>query len=212
MCTPARDCSIPQVPEPRTPEPRNPGTPEPGTVTISKVRAVIPRLLAYVLDCVILFVGLIGLQALLVPINPIVAMQRGGEVFSAVQLQLWVFATATVPFVLYFGLTVSSRRQATLGMRVFGLRVETEKGGRAGVGQGLLRSAVLLLPFEINHTLMFHFAQSGSDPPLAFWLGTGFVWLLILLYVISVVISPRGQSIHDRVARTVVVQAEPRTP
>jgi uncharacterized RDD family membrane protein YckC len=176
---------------------------------LSPKNLLLPRLIAYAIDCVILFIGLIGLQALLIPLNPILAMQRGGEVFSGTQLQLWVFATATVPFLLYFGLMVSSRRQATIGMRALRLKVETESGGRPGVGQSLLRSAVLLLPFEINHALMFHFAPSGGPPPLAFWLGTGFVWILILLYVVSVLISPRGQSIHDRIARTVVVRIAP---
>ena len=46
------------------------------------------RLIGYAIDCVILFVSLLGLQALLSPINPILGAMRDGAAASAGQLHL----------------------------------------------------------------------------------------------------------------------------
>lgn len=164
------------------------------------------RLIGYAADCLFLFVGLLAFQALLYPVNPIVQAVRDGRIVAASLLHLWVFTTATVPFLLYFASMVSSRRQSTLGMRMLGMRVETVAGSRVGFPRGLLRSAVLLVPFEVNHTLMFHFAApSGTEPSSTFWIGLALVWVFIGMFLVSVLVSPRRQSVHDRVAGTVVV-------
>jgi len=165
------------------------------------------RLIGYAIDCVVLFVGLLALQALLSPINPILGMLRHGASVSGGQLHLWVVATATVPFLLYFASTVSSRGQATVGMRILRMRVETVDGSRLGFPRALLRSAVLLVPFEANHTLMFHFAPpTAAEPSAEFWIGLAAVWVLIALFLVSVLVSPKRQSVHDRVAGTVVIR------
>lgn len=165
------------------------------------------RLGAYILDCVLLFVGLLVLQAALYPVNPIVAMQRDGRLISVTQLHLWVFATATLPFLLYFTLTLASRSQATVAMRWMAIRVERLGGGRISTASALLRSAVLLFPFELNHTVMFQVApRAGGEADAMIWAGVGLVWLLIAVYVIVMLLSPRRQSVHDLVARTIVVR------
>jgi uncharacterized RDD family membrane protein YckC len=160
------------------------------------------RLIGYLVDCLVLLASLLVLHALLYSVNPIL---RDGTAATAGQVHLWVFATATLPSLLYFALMVSSGRQATLGMRVLGLRVEGVDGSRVGFPRALARSAVLLVPFEINHTLMFRFASAGDAPSILLWIGIALVWVLIGLFLLSVLVSPRRQSLHDRVAGTVVI-------
>lgn len=41
-------------------------------------------------------------------------------------------------------------------MRILKLKVITVDGDRIGFGNALLRSTVMLIPFELNHTVMFH--------------------------------------------------------
>jgi uncharacterized RDD family membrane protein YckC len=176
----------------------------------SRVSLLSRRLAAYLLDCVLLFACLLVLQALLTPVNPITAIMTRGETFAAWQLHLWVFATATIPFLLYFATTITSRRQATLAMRWLGLRVVDLGGGRLSLGRAMLRSAILLVPFELNHTVMFHLSPgAGREGGPIVVAAIAAVWILILLFLGSAIVSPLGQSIHDRVAGTRVIRSSP---
>ena len=167
---------------------------------------VTTRLIAYVIDCALLLLALFGLQLLLYPVNPIVATMSRGEYFAGWQLHLWVSATTTVPFVLYFASMFASKRQATLGMHFLGLRVTDLDGRRISFGRALLRAAILLVPFELNHTVMFELSSGpGKDASPLVLVGIAVVWLLLALYLVTAAAPPRGQSIHDRIAGTVVV-------
>lgn len=166
-----------------------------------------PRVGAYIVDCALLLLGLFGLQLLLSPVNPIAAIISRGEYFAGWQLHLWVFATTTVPFVLYFASMYASTWQATPAMRWFGLRVTDLDGRRISFGRALLRAAVLLVPFELNHTVMFDLsAGPGKDATPVVFIGIAGVWILIGLYLMTAAAPPLGQSVHDRVAGTVVVR------
>ena len=165
---------------------------------------VLRRLVAYTLDCVLLLLGLAVLQALLLAVNPIYAGLRAGNQPTPTQISIWVFATATIPFILYFALTLRSTRQATFGMRLLKLRVADVNGKRLGLGQALLRSAVMLAPFELNHALMFHLAPRNAPPTFAFYAGIAMVWGLIAIYIAAILLTRRHQSVHDLLAGTVV--------
>ena len=162
------------------------------------------RIGAYLIDCVILFVGLIVLQAALSVVNPLMPIIRSGQQPIATQLHLWVFATATIPFLLYFALMLRSARQATFGMRRLKLKVARVNGGRVSFGQALLRSAVLLIPFELNHAVMFHLSPRDASPSAAFWLGYAGVWVVIVVYIAAILLTRRRQSVHDLIAGTTV--------
>lgn len=138
------------------------------------------------------------LQSILYVVNPIVAGMRAGHQPAPTQVHMWVFGTASIPFLLYFALILRSSRQATVGIRLLKLKVFSIGGGRIGLGQALLRSAVMLIPFELNHAVMFHLAP--RDPPLpAFYVGLAAVWTLILVYIATIVLTRRCQSVHDLV-------------
>lgn len=166
---------------------------------------VFARLAAYLLDCLILFVALLAWQAALYFVNPIASIIQSGEQPTGIQIHLWVFATATIPFLFYFTLMLRSARQATLGMRPLKLRVADADGGRVGFFQALLRSAVMLIPFELNHALMFHlFPRDGAPPTATYWILYGGVWAVIVIYLAAIKLTRRRQSVHDLVSGTVV--------
>lgn len=160
------------------------------------------RLAAYALDCVVLFVGLLAVQASLYVVNPIVAAQRAGEPVSSIALHAWVFATASLPFWLYFTSMLRARRQATLGMRWMRIEVVRTDGSRLSFARAAQRSAVLLIPFEVNHALLFHVPFESA--PTTFWIGSALVWALIVLYVVSILLSRERRSVHDFAAGTLV--------
>lgn len=164
------------------------------------------RVAAYCLDCSVLFLCFVPWQAALYFVNPIIRIIRNAQQPTATQLHAWVFATITVPAFLYFALMLRSSRQATLGMRLFKLKLEDKNGGRIGLGQALLRSVVMLIPFELNHTFMFHFGPRGGPPSVSFLISIVAVWAVIAVYIASILWTQRHQSLHDLVAGTVVYQ------
>ena len=89
-------------------------------------------------------------------------------------------------------------------MRWLGLRLEFVEGGRIGYRRALLRTAVMLIPFEVDHFFLV-WASTPQGIPTRLALQYAVVGTLILLYVVTAALLPRRQSIHDRVAGTVVV-------
>jgi uncharacterized RDD family membrane protein YckC len=174
------------------------------SVVRSAYGGVLRRLVAYSLDCGLLFLGLLVLQAILFVVNPIVALMRTGQQPTPTEFHLWVFATASIPFLLYFALILRSSRQATLGMRLLKLKVAHARGGRIGFGQSLLRSAVMLMPFELNHAVMFHLLPRDAPPPPSYFIGLVVFLALIAAYIATILLTRRRQSVHDLFAGTVV--------
>ena len=164
------------------------------------------RIAAYGLDCALLLLCFVPWQAALYFVNPIIAIIRSGQQPTANQMHAWVFATITVPTFLYFALMLRSSRQATVGMRLLKLRVEDKNGGMVGLGQALLRSSLMLIPFELNHTFMFHLGPRGGPPSVVFFISIVAVWVVISVYIASMLWTQRHQSVHDLVAGTVVYQ------
>lgn len=165
---------------------------------------ILSRIGAYSLDCLILFVGIMVSQVLLSFINPLISIMRSGQQPKGYQIQFWVLATVTIPSLLYFSLMLNSKRQATLGMRLLKLKVTDLNAGRARFSRILLRSLVMLVPFELNHTVIFHLTPRDRPPSEAFWLGLVIVWIVIAIYIVAIVLTERSQSVHDLVAGTVV--------
>ena len=174
--------------------------------TIEKSYAsIVRRLGAYVIDALLLFVAF-GL--LLGSIFGLVLYLTVGFEWMRNGLLLWgyVFTIVSLPLWLYYSFFESSVRQATIGMRLLGLRVTGLKGERISFGRALLRTVVKLIPFEVNHAVMFLPVPIESDPNAGFRAGFILVGVLMCVYLASVFLTRHKQSIHDLAARTVVVR------
>lgn len=164
------------------------------------------RLSAYAVDAALLFVAF-----------PLVLGAGCGLIFYlTVGLEwiqngplfwLYVFSTVSIPFWLYYSLLESSAKQSTFGMRLLGLRVTDTDGNRIGFGRALLRTVVKLLPFELNHLVLFLPTPIWGDPHSGVRYGFVVVNVLIGLYIATMFLTRRKQSVHDLVAGTVVVNA-----
>ncbi|MCL4561067.1 MAG: RDD family protein [Chloroflexi bacterium] len=172
-----------------------------------EIKYFLRRIFAFILDAVILFLGVVITQAamLLVGINPVVRQMQAGIAVSGSTLHLWVTATTTLPFILYFAIMHSSGWQATLGKRVMRIKVTTVYNERTSFQRGVLRAVVTLIPFEVNHTIIFNIGYGNPAmvgyliPALVFFYG------LIAAYIASIFLTRRHQSLDDLVSGTVTI-------
>ena len=164
------------------------------------------RILSYCAEVFLLIAGVLLLQGILfaLRLNPLVRGVQSGAGIPKGVYHLWLLGTVDLPLVLYYAGTLASSAQATLVMRRLGLRLERVDGGRIRYGQAILRSLVMLIPFEVNHTFLA-WSSTPQGVPTRLALQYAAVGILVFLYIFAAARSQRRQSIHDRVAGTVVV-------
>jgi uncharacterized RDD family membrane protein YckC len=152
------------------------------------IAGVFPRLVAYSVDVLLLF-------ALNVVVEALLGVYAGGDE----RLTLVVNGVFIGVDFLYFVGLWTSGWQATVGMRLLKLRVlDANTAGTLPANEALLRWLALSGAFAILNLV----------PGLAGTLSLlGFVWLLALLF--STVMNRLHQGLHDRWARSVVVQPAP---
>jgi uncharacterized RDD family membrane protein YckC len=163
----------------------------------------IRRMGAYLIDIGILYTGVLGSQFGFRAIS-------GGFPFTRLktgpQIERWVFLTISLPTWFYFALSERSSKQATIGKRLCGLYVTDVAGQRLSFGRALLRTLVKLAPWEITHlSLLLPTPLYAEDSP-RFRPGLIVANLLLVLYIVLAVLTPRKQSLHDLVAKTVVLE------
>jgi uncharacterized RDD family membrane protein YckC len=168
------------------------------------------RLLAFALDYIIISAYL----ALLVIVGVVVARTPAGPGFRALfddpnSAEATAFLLLVAPVLLYFTIFESSRWQATWGKRVLRLRAVTTSGARAGFLRALWRNALKLLPWELTHACLWRIPGWPFDPqtpPLWINVGLILVWVIVAVYVISLLLSRTGQTLYDHLAGMRVVR------
>lgn len=164
------------------------------------------RILAFGLDYLLiaLHIGVItGVFALL-------PREVVGRLFGTpLSGQATAFAALTLPVLLYFALTESSRLEGTLGKRAVGLRVVGVEGGRISFPRALGRNALKLLPWELAHTCIWRIEgwPAAPESPTGWTLlGLILVWVLVIAYVSSLWKSPRRRTLYDWAAGTICLR------
>jgi len=183
-------------------------------------RLAVRRMAAYLLDGLVILLYLAVLSGLSWSLRGFgVSLWFGTESPEVAQCVTMVFLS--IPAALYLGLCESSRRQATIGKRLLGLRVESLEGGRIKRSQALARAGLkLFLPWEIAHYNLYQMAEPMLVEPqmeLAELMeqiepsGWELVFMnlpmvLILMYVVSL-FRRQGRTVYDQLTRTRVVRA-----
>ncbi len=165
------------------------------------------RLLAFAIDCGVILAYAAALAGIGLGVGRLLQTDLQTPTTSRDRLvgHGIALATLTLPAVLYFAL--ADWRGATLGKRLLGLRVVGEDGEPLRLGRSLLRSAVLLIPWEIAHTAIWSTPGWPMDPQpgVAEWAGIVGSEVLAALYLLSAFVS--GRAPHDWLARTRVYRA-----
>ena len=166
-------------------------------------RIVLRRLLAFGVD----YAFVAAYLAVLLGISLVLLASPAGVGYAAlwsgpVRGALMGFAVLTLPVVLYFALS-ESLAGCTIGKRVLGLRVVSAGGGRLSMPRSLARSAIKFLPWELAHFTIWHYVYGSSAPvgPPAWTYATlAAVYLLVGLYLATMVAGRAHRSVYDRVA------------
>jgi uncharacterized RDD family membrane protein YckC len=167
------------------------------------------RLQAFLIDYVVIcaYLLLLGLAVYWLANGPL-RLSWPSMVETPAQRDRLAFMTAVLPVIIYFAVQEASVSGATLGKRRMRLRVVNLSGKRLGFGEALVRSAVKFLPWQIAHTCLFHIPGWPLDPqPAPGWVVAGFtlVWIIVLLYLVSLFAAPSRRTLYDRAARSQVV-------
>ena len=165
----------------------------------------IRRLFAFGLDYLLIAAYLVILAGMSITV---LASTLRSVYTAAWSAELAGFLLLTMPVVLYFALLESSPAGATLGKRALGLRVLKLDGQRLGVGQGLLRSAVKFLPWELAHFTIWQLIYgSASHANLPTWAAVSLavVYVLVAAYLVTLFVGRTHRTIYDRIAGSRVI-------
>ena len=164
------------------------------------------RYLAYAVDILLLYGLSFALQFAVVALLGRPVGDALGHPDSGALLWGWTLLTHSAPIWAYFALSEAAPRGATLGKRLLGLRVTDTAGRRLGAGRSWHRTIAKLGIFELGHVGLFFPAPlfARDDPP--FPIPVIGLLALLLVYVVTLALTPRRQSVHDLIAGTVVVR------
>ncbi|PWN06023.1 RDD family protein [Rhodohalobacter mucosus] len=127
-----------------------------------------------------------------------------GNAFIA---QLSGFALITLPVTLYFALSESSLHRATWGKRWQGISVVHQYGERLGLFRSLGRTALKFIPWEMAHTCIWQMNFDSGEPGILILTGFILVWVLAGIYLLTLIISPKNQTLYDKLANTTVIRS-----
>lgn len=123
--------------------------------------------------------------------------------------ELSAFLLLVLPVILYFALFESSSRQATWGKQKLGLRVTGTHGERLSLGRSLVRSIIKFVPWELTHACLWRIPGWPFNPQTPSPIITAeliLVWVIVGVYVISLLVSKKHQALYDMIAGSYVVR------
>jgi uncharacterized RDD family membrane protein YckC len=118
------------------------------------------------------------------------------------------FLLLVLPVILYFALLESSTWQATWGKVRLGLRVSDAHGARLTFPRALGRSVLKFIPWELTHACLWRISGwplAPTAPSPVITAGLVLVWILVAIYVASMLINQKHQALYDWLTGTYVI-------
>lgn len=168
---------------------------------------LIRRVIAYVIDSLFAFLVFVILTQTFV-FMPTRHLIIGSENWfrSGWNTEVYTLITMSLPTWLYFSLFEISAWQATIGKHLLKLQtVDVTTENRISLGQTITRTVIKLLPWEIAHFTNNIPTPMWYDPNPAFRFGFVIVPFLVTLYIVLASVTQKRQSLHDLIARTMVI-------
>ncbi|ACX66628.1 RDD family protein [Paenibacillus sp. Y412MC10] len=126
---------------------------------------------------------------------------------SLVVAQFTGFLMVTLPVSLYFILSDSVIGGQSFGKRKMGIRVVNSKHGSVSVIKMIYRTALKFLPWELSHFLVYRLVHIGDEAvPLHYYFVGGVIYLLILTYISTAILTKEKKSLYDMISRTTVIR------
>lgn len=156
-------------------------------------------IVAYIVLLVILSVGL-GFGPLRSVFRAMFADPNRSEISA--------FLLLVFPVILYFALLECSSWQATWGKRKMGLCVIDTHGARLSFPRSLVRSLLKFAPWELTHACLWRipgWPLAPTTPSPVITAGLVLIWILVAVYLVSMLMSKKHQALYDRIAGTYVI-------
>jgi uncharacterized RDD family membrane protein YckC len=167
---------------------------------------IVRRAGAYLVDCAVMTAAFAILQTFLfLPLRQRLIGSDEWLMAGGVPLEIYTLLTISLPTWLYFAWSEQSIWQATIGKRVFRLTVTDLRGDRIGFGRAMLRTVIKLLPWEISHLTVNLPTSIMYEPEPKFRFGFLVVFALLVIYPVLILLTRRRQSLHDLIAKTIVL-------
>lgn len=170
------------------------------------MRYLTKRAIAYFIDCLICYLLIMLIIQWAILSNIRIHFGMTDEWFqNSVNLELYVLLTISFPVWCYFIYFDSNKANGTIGKRMMKLSVVDLKKDRIYLSKSLLRTLMKLFPWEIAHVgIIFptpiYFAQDTGIRSLTI-IGIS----LFVIYVLSIIMDNKRQSIYDKILKTVVI-------
>jgi uncharacterized RDD family membrane protein YckC len=119
------------------------------------------------------------------------------------------FAVLVVPATVWAAAWERTRRGATPGKRLLGLRVRTLHGGRLGWGRAMARNIIkIALPWEAGHTAAFLLADPGvGGAASAIGMAAALIACAVAAVQVAALFIGEGRTLYDRATATTVQAA-----
>lgn len=124
--------------------------------------------------------------------------------------ELSAFLMLVLPVILYFAILESSPWQATVGKRVLGLRVTGAQRDRLNFPRALARSVLAFVPWELTHACLWRipgWPLAPAPPAPIIAAGLVLVWVILAVYLASMLLSKKHQALYDTLTNAYVIQA-----
>lgn len=166
----------------------------------------IRRTLAYFVDCLIAFAGvmLIFQWAILTNLRSIFGI-NDDWFQNSINMHIYVLFSISIPVWLYFSYYDSIYSKGTFGKRFFKLKVVNTKIQKISFRKSLSRTILKLLPWEIIHIGIIYpkpiYFEDQPSMRILVFVGI----LLFVSYIISIFVIPKKQSFYDLLLGTMVL-------
>jgi uncharacterized RDD family membrane protein YckC len=173
------------------------------------MKYVLRRSLAYFIDCIVAFASVMViiqwgiLSHIRIPIGI-----TNEWLMTSINMQLYVLFSISIPVWAYFTWFDSRKSKGTFGKRVFKLSVRDNDKRQLSLGTSFLRTLLKLLPWEVAHLGVIFptplYFESEPDMRLIPFIGIS----LFALYLLSIFMNEKKQTLYDMILGTRVVEKQ----
>lgn len=117
------------------------------------------------------------------------------------------FLMVTLPVSLYFIISDSAAGGQSFGKRISGIKVVNQQLKAISIPHSILRTILKFSPWELSHFLVYRLVYFGDGEVAFFYFVIGgAIYILIFLYILSVIFTKRKQSFYDLIANSFVIK------
>lgn len=176
-------------------------------MTTSTIKIGLKRVFAYLIDCFLILVYAVILFNISLLINKVWPYFHHLDNSYLIRHSV-SFSTLTLPVILYFMFMEFSKKRASLGKFALKLEVRPVDAEKTSLKNVFLRNVIKLLPWEIAHLtyqLNPEFFRTGEISSAGVFIGFGFSYSLLFIFMLMVFLRNDGRTLHDLLTNTHVV-------